>query len=104
MANPGRHSRIRPRSTTEHVSTQDGLIYTVLGFQTFKKAALTSDTFLAKFLSLRRERRERPSLGMVHLLTPHHHLRILAPTLCPLNLDDRFQCRQPWMMRFHSTP
>lgn len=75
-----------------------GLLAT--GCQTSRKAALTSDTFFASFVSLSFDF----ASGIFQLLTPHHHLRIFAPTLCPLNLADLFQCRQPLRMRVHTTP
>lgn len=68
------------------------------GCQTSRKAALTSDTFFASFVSF------NLVSGIFQLLTPHHHLRIFAPTLWPLNLADLFQCRQPLRMSVHTTP
>jgi hypothetical protein len=68
--------------------------------RTFRKVALTSDTFLANLVSLNRD---FPA-GTFQLLTPHHHRRILAPTPCPLNFADLFQCRQPLSRSVHSTP
>ena len=67
--------------------------------QTFKKLALTSETFFASFVS----RIVLPA-GTFQSFTFHHHLRIRAPKLCPLNLADLFQCRQPLSMSVHSTP
>jgi hypothetical protein len=48
--------------------------------------------------------RDRASAGIFQLLTFHHHLRMRAPTLRPLNCDARFQCRQPAKMRVHIAP
>jgi hypothetical protein len=75
------------------------LTKTMPGFQTFKKVKLTSFTLFASLEFL------KPfSVGIVHLLTPHHHLRNRAPTLAPLNFDALLKCRQPKRIRFQSTP
>src|SRR5690242_19356326 len=75
-----------------------GLACTRPGCQTSRKAALTSETLFASFVSL------SFFSGIFQLFTPHHHLRTFAPTLCPLNLADRFQCRQPLRISVHTTP
>jgi hypothetical protein len=68
--------------------------------RTSRKATLTSDTFCASFVSFIRDF----TSGTFQSFTPHHHRRILAPTPCPLNLADRFQCRHPLSRSVHSTP
>ena len=42
--------------------------------------------------------------GIFQLLTSHHHLRILLPTVFPPNFALRFQYRQPDNSRVHKVP
>ena len=66
----------------------------------FRKEKLTSGMLLTGFPCLMRG----PWAGIFQLLTPHHHLRTLAPKPRPLNLEDRFKCRQPLNTKVQRRP
>lgn len=48
--------------------------------------------------------REVLGLGILHLLTPYHHLLTRAPTVLPCSLALRFQCCQPQSRRLYIRP